>query len=40
MLLATNQTASVCQNLETAVTELLKEDSSDAYVEQKKHLTP
>jgi hypothetical protein len=40
MLLATNQTASSCQNVETTVKELLKEESSDVYEEDKKHLTP
>lgn len=39
VLLATNQTASSCQNLETAVKELLKEESSDVYEEDKKHPT-
>jgi hypothetical protein len=40
MLLATNQTASSYQNVKTAVKELLKEERSDVYEEDKKHLTP
>jgi len=39
MLVATNQTASSCQNLETAVKKLLKEESSDVYELDKKHST-
>jgi hypothetical protein len=39
-LLATNQTASSCQNVETAVKELLKEESSDVCKDDKKHLMP
>jgi len=38
MLLATSQTASSCQNLETAVKELLKEERSDVCEEDKKTL--
>jgi hypothetical protein len=40
MLLATNQTASSYHNVETAVKELLKEESSDVCEEDKKHLMP
>jgi hypothetical protein len=40
MLHAKNQTASSCQNVETVVKKLLKEERYDAYEEDKKHHTP
>jgi hypothetical protein len=40
MLLATSLTASSCQNVETALKDLLKEESSDVYEEDKKHRAP
>lgn len=40
MFHAKNQTASSCQNVETVMKKLLKEESYDVYEEDKKRHTP